>query len=65
MKYDRWDIVMLRSCLGLSQVEFALKLGVNLSTVSKWECEQRFPGISSQMKLNDLAASLKGETDEV
>ena len=34
---QKYDVVRLRSRLGLSQEKFAEKLGVSVSSVSKWE----------------------------
>jgi len=34
---QKYDVVRLRSRLGLSQEKFAEKLGVSVSSVGKWE----------------------------
>ncbi len=34
---QKYDVVRLRSRLGLNQEKFAEKLGVSLSSVEKWE----------------------------
>ena len=34
---QKYDVVRLRSHLGLSQEKFAEKLGVSVSSVAKWE----------------------------
>jgi len=34
---QKYDVVRLRSRLGLSQEKFAEKLGVSVSSVAKWE----------------------------
>jgi len=34
---QKYDVVRLRSRMGLSQEKFAEKLGVSLSSIEKWE----------------------------
>jgi len=40
---QKYDVVRLRSRLGLSQKKFAEKLGVSLSSIEKWETGQHKP----------------------
>ncbi len=40
---QKYDVVRLRSRLGLSQEKFAEKLGVSMSSVEKWETGQHKP----------------------
>ncbi len=41
--FQKYDVVRLRSRLGLNQEKFAEKLGVSLSSVEKWEQGHRKP----------------------
>jgi len=40
---QKYDVVRLRSRLGLNQERFAEKLGVSVSSVGKWETGQHKP----------------------
>jgi putative transcriptional regulator len=40
---QKYDVVRLRSRLGLNQEKFAKKLGVSMSSVEKWETGQHKP----------------------
>ncbi len=40
---QKYDVVRLRSRLGLNQEKFAEKLGVSMSSVEKWETGQHKP----------------------
>ena len=41
--FDRERIRLIRAILGLTQVQFAEKLGVNVSTVVSWELGKSLP----------------------
>ncbi len=40
---QKYDVIRLRSHLGLNQERFAEKLGVSVSSVGKWETGQHKP----------------------
>ncbi|MCK9369862.1 helix-turn-helix domain-containing protein [Candidatus Dojkabacteria bacterium] len=52
------EIKDLRDSLGLTQEQFAQKLGVTFSTVFRWEHSKSPPSPLAQKALNDLKASL-------
>jgi len=51
----KYDVVSLRSHLGLTQEKFAEKLGVSVSSVGKWETGQYKPRGLSLRALERLA----------
>jgi len=52
---QKYDVVRLRSRLGLNQEKFAEKLGVSMSSVEKWETGQHKPRGLSVRALERLA----------
>jgi putative transcriptional regulator len=52
---QKYDVVRLRSRLGLNQEKFAEKLGVSMSSVEKWETGQHTPRGLSVRALERLA----------
>jgi transcriptional regulator with XRE-family HTH domain len=51
-------VAALRAQLGLSQSEFARRLGVNQTTVSRWESGRQVPGKSILIRLRELSYDL-------
>lgn len=45
----------LRKRLGLTQIEFAAKLGVSFASVNRWENEQNKPTKLAVMRMEELA----------
>jgi len=55
--YDSTEISELRQYLGLSQREFAVRVGVDSGTVSRWERDEQQPsGIGLRKALDALLA---------
>jgi DNA-binding transcriptional regulator YiaG len=52
-------IRMLRTGMGLTQEEFAHRLGVTLSTVNRWENNKSAPSRLALKQLNKLSTALK------
>jgi len=52
---QKYDVVRLRSHLGLSQEKFAKKLGVSVWSVSNWERGRQKPRGLSLLALERLA----------
>jgi len=52
---QKYDVVRLRSRLGLTQEKFAEKLGVSVSSVEKWEQGWHIPRGLSVRALERLA----------
>lgn len=48
-------IKTLREDLGLTQEQFAQRIGVASATVSKWECEEHAPTRLACQKLDEIA----------
>lgn len=48
------NVKNIRTKLGLTQSEFASKLGVTKGTVSTWETGSRVPGLSTIEKICEL-----------
>lgn len=44
-----------KSLFGVTQTEFGAKMGVNQSTVSRWEREELDPSLSELRQIRDLA----------
>ncbi len=53
------QIKVLRKNLGLTQVEFAEKLGVSFGSVNRWENEKRKPSRLAMEKLKWVAKKTK------
>ena len=53
------DIKTVRNRMGLTQVEFAIKLGVDPITISRWERGLSKPSKLAQQRLNDLEPKKK------
>jgi predicted ATPase/DNA-binding CsgD family transcriptional regulator/DNA-binding transcriptional regulator YiaG len=51
------QVRVLRSLLGITQEQMAQELGVSFATVNRWETGRRVPSVSSQRRLDALAAS--------
>lgn len=49
------QIKALRNYMGWTQARLALRLGVQLATVSRWECDTKHPGVTNRRKLRGLA----------
>lgn len=57
------DVKAIRSKLGLSQGEFALMIGVSVSTLQNWEQGRRRPEGPAQALLKVAAANPKAVVD--
>ena len=55
---DKNQIRELRIALRLTQQEFALKLGVALMTVSRWETGAKTPSLRNLRKIEELKAKV-------
>jgi transcriptional regulator with XRE-family HTH domain len=53
------EITSLRAQLGMSQAEFAQRLGVSQTTVSRWESGRQLPEASVQIRLRELLYQFK------
>ena len=53
------NVKEIRKSLGLSQQGFALKIGVSISVVQKWEIGKRNPGKKSMEKIDKLVGEEK------
>lgn len=53
------EIKSLRQALGLTQAEFALKIGVSMMTVSRWERGETQPSPLAQALISQLQNSVK------
>ena len=56
--YTGKEITKLREALGMSPTEFAAKLGVSQSAVTRWEMGNRVPRVQTLIKMNALAKRL-------
>jgi len=52
-------IKKLRAQMGLTQEQFAAKVGVTFATVNRWEAGKANPSRLARMRLQDLEKSLK------
>ncbi len=55
-KFTPGFIVSLRQAVGLTQEQFARKLGVSKMTVSRWECGRMHPSSSTAATIHHLQA---------
>ena len=55
-------ITELRVALGLTQEQFAAKVGVTLSTVNRWENSVGKPSPLAMIRIKELQNELKGKT---
>lgn len=55
------DIKSIREGLGLTQEEFARKIGVSWSTVARWERGKAKPSLLAQRALHDLLRNKKSK----
>ncbi len=51
----------LRSALGLTQEQFAAKIGVTFSTVNRWESKRGKPSPLAMLRIEELKNVLKQE----
>jgi len=49
----------LRCCLGLTQEQFAAKVGVTYSTVNRWETQKGKPSPLAMQRIEELQNKLK------
>ena len=61
---QKYDVVRLRSRLGLNQKKFAEKLGVSMSSVEKWETGQHKPRGLSVRALERLTKLSRRRTNK-
>jgi putative transcriptional regulator len=61
---QKYDVVRLRSRLGLNQEKFAEKLGVSMSSVEKWETGQHKPRGLSVRALERLTKLSRRRTNK-
>lgn len=55
---EKLDVKGIRKELGLTQVEFAQKIGVDEVTVSRWERNERRPSRLARRNIDRLRQSL-------
>lgn len=53
------EVIELRKTLGLTQQEFAVKLGTTVTTISHWENGKNKPSPLAELALEKLAKTLK------
>ena len=53
------DVKELRTRLGLTQLQLAVKIGVAIATVSRWENGSRQPSPMAMAKLRRLEKTIK------
>ncbi len=56
-------ITELRVSLGLTQEQFAARIGVTLSTVNRWENSKGKPSPLAMLRIEELQKELEGEND--
>jgi len=61
---QKYDVVRLRSRLGLNQEKFAEKLGVSVSSVGKWETGQHKPRGLYLLALERLRKQSRGRMNK-
>lgn len=61
--YQSVDVKAVRLILGLTQEQFAAKLGVTFPTVNRWENNKTTPSPLAQQKLNKLLKTLLKESN--
>jgi transcriptional regulator with XRE-family HTH domain len=54
-------IKRLRVALGLTQEQFAAKIGVTFSTVNRWENGKGKPSPLAMLRIKDLQKNIKAE----
>ena len=57
------SVKIIRRELGLTQLELAIKLGVNPSTIYRWETHRTIPPLSAMILLESMAKDCKRDND--
>lgn len=60
---DYREIKELRINMGLSQENFAHRLGVTLGSVNRWETNNSRPGLQSMAKIRRLKTEFQHQVD--